>query len=54
MTTQDCRNEELVNLIFGDVTNFAQQVETNGDNFQYNGWEILYDATADIHYFHQI
>lgn len=47
----DCRNEELVEEIFGSVSEFARQVEENGNEFEYRGWKITYDEKRDIHHF---
>jgi hypothetical protein len=48
---QDCRNEELVEDIFGSVSEFARVVETKGDDFIYHGWRVTYDEAKDIHFF---
>jgi hypothetical protein len=47
----DCRNEELVEEIFGSVSEFARQVEMNGDNFTYGSWTVTHDEQTDIHTF---
>ncbi len=46
-----CVVEELVEHIFGSVSEFARQVEENGDNFTYNEYTITYDEKEDIHTF---
>ncbi len=51
MKNQDCRNEELVEEIFGSVTDFAQVVAELGDDFIYRGWRVTYDPRRDIHFF---
>ena len=33
--TSDCRNESLIDEIFGSVSEFARLCEENGDNFVY-------------------
>jgi hypothetical protein len=48
----DCRDEVLVADIFGGVSEFARQVEENGNNFTYRGIEVRYDAETDIHSFY--
>ncbi|MBC8428195.1 MAG: hypothetical protein H8D94_01855 [Candidatus Pelagibacter sp.] len=50
----DCRNESLVNDIFGSVTDFAQMVEENGDEFQIGWLVVSYDEDTDIHTFFKI
>ena len=30
----DCRNEKLIDELFGSVSEFARLVEENGDNFR--------------------
>lgn len=47
----NCTNENVINDIFGSVTEFAQLVEENGNEFLYNGYEITYDEKTDIHSF---
>ncbi|HWY34728.1 MAG TPA: hypothetical protein VNX68_08780, partial [Nitrosopumilaceae archaeon] len=47
----DCRNEELVDDIFGSVSEFARQVELNGDNFLYQNIQVIYDPETDVHSF---
>jgi len=47
----DCRNEELIEEIFGSVSEFARQVEENGDNFKFGNFEVTYNKNKDIHYF---
>jgi hypothetical protein len=47
----DCRNEELIEEIFGSTSEFARQVEENGDNFQINNFLVKYNKKTDIHSF---
>lgn len=47
----DCRNESLVESIFGSVSEFAQQVEQKGDNFTLNNYLIKYNEKKDLHTF---
>ena len=55
MTTKlgDCRNEELIDELFGSVSEFACLVEENGDNFTHNGVKVKYNANTDIHTFYE-
>ncbi len=46
-----CQNEDVIDEIFGSVTEFARQVEENGNKFNFNGVRVDYDETEDIHYF---
>ena len=50
----DCRDETLIEEIFGSVTEFARLIEEHGDNFQYNNWNITYNPHSDIHTFTQL
>jgi hypothetical protein len=47
----DCRNENLIDDIFGSVSDFAGQVDRNGDEFVYGNIKVTYDPETDIHYF---
>jgi len=47
-----CQSEELINDIFGSVTDFAQAVEEYGDNFKYGNYIIKYNDDLDIHTFY--
>lgn len=47
----DCRDEELVEEIFGSVSGFAYRVELLGDEFQFSDVKVTYDPKEDIHYF---
>ncbi len=47
----DCRDESLVNEIFGSVSEFALQVENNPPNFQYGNIKIKYIESLDLHLF---
>ena len=50
----DCRNEYLIDNIFGSVSEFARQTEERGDNFTYGNIRIEYNEKRDIHTFYQI
>ena len=47
-----CVDEELVDEIFGSASEFARQVELNGDNFEYGPYSIRYNDEEDVHYFY--
>ena len=47
----NCINQELVEEIFGSVSEFARQVELNGNSFTYGKYKIKYNAKTDIHSF---
>jgi hypothetical protein len=48
----NCTQEEVVEDLFGSVSEFARQVEENGDEFLYKDEIIVkYDETHDVHYF---
>lgn len=51
----NCTQEEIVEDLFGSVSEFARQVEENGDEFIYNeDIQVTYDENSDIHYFFQL
>lgn len=51
----DCRDEILVEEIFGSVSEFARLVEEMGDEFVHNGnVRVEYDEISDIHTFYRI
>lgn len=50
----DCRDDLLVEDIFGSVSEFARQVEENGDEFLYGDVRVVYSPEADVHEFWQI
>jgi hypothetical protein len=48
----NCTQEDVVEDIFGSVSEFARQVEENGDTFLYNNEvAVKYDEDNDVHYF---
>jgi hypothetical protein len=49
----DCRNEELVEDIFGSVSEFARLVEKHGNNFSIGNIVVKYNPTTDVHTFWQ-
>ncbi len=50
----DCRDESLVDSIFGSVSEFARQVEEHGNNFIFQNIEVRYEIKTDVHYFWRI
>ena len=50
----DCRDESLVESIFGSVSEFARLTEEKGDNFTYGKYLVKYDPKTDIHSFWMI
>jgi len=50
----NCRDEDLINIIFGSVSEFARQVELNGDEFVHGQYTIKYNELEDIHYFYSL
>lgn len=50
----DCTNENLVNEIFGSVSEFARHVEQSGNESsygKYGKYQIKYNPKTDIHSF---
>jgi len=47
----DCRSEELIEEIFGSISEFARLVEEEGDNFIYGNYKITYNERLDRHTF---
>lgn len=47
----NCTNENLIEAIFGSVSEFARQVEENGDEFTFGYIRVTYDREKDIHTF---
>ena len=48
----DCRNEKIIESIFGSVSEFARQVELNGNEFIYKkSVKVVYNQVADVHGF---
>jgi hypothetical protein len=49
----NCTQENLIEDIFGSVSEFARQVEQNGNSFIYNKKIIIkYNKSNDVHYFY--
>jgi len=50
----DCRNEHLIEDIFGSVSEFARLCEKySNEGFVYGDIEVVYDDDTDIHTFYQ-
>ena len=52
MCIGNCTDENLVNEIFGSVSELARLVEENGDNFKYGVYTVVYNEDLDIHTFY--
>jgi hypothetical protein len=50
----NCTNDEIIEELFGNVTNFAYAVENNGDDFVMGNLIVKYDTDKDIHNFYFI
>jgi hypothetical protein len=50
----NCTQDDVVEDIFGSTSEFARQVEENGDQFVYRNIIVKYDEVEDIHYFFEI
>lgn len=48
----NCTQDEVVDDIFGDVSEFARQVELHGDEFEIDNLVVEYDPEEDIHHFY--
>lgn len=48
----NCTQDETVDDIFGDVSEFARQVELHGDEFEIDNLVVKYDPEEDIHHFY--
>ena len=48
----NCTQDEVVNNIFGDVNEFARQVDLNGDEFEIDDLVVKYDDEKDVHHFY--
>lgn len=46
-----CQDENLIEEIFGSVSEFARLVELRGNNFEYKDIFVTYDEEKDIHTF---
>jgi len=48
----NCKDDDVIEHIFGDATNFAQAVEKYGNEFTVKDLVVKYDPEADIHSFY--
>lgn len=48
----NCTQDETIDDIFGDVSEFARQVELHGDEFEIDNLVVKYDPEEDIHHFY--
>ena len=48
----NCTDDDVIEHIFGDATNFAQVVEEHGDEFTIDDLVVKYDPESDIHSFY--
>jgi hypothetical protein len=50
-----CKNESLIEELFGSVSELARQVEINNNNkFLYNSIVVKYNQKTDIHSFYSV
>ena len=49
----DCRNEDLIEELFGSVSEFACAIEENGDSFTDGSLVVKYNSNFDIHTFYR-
>ena len=47
----NCVDEDLVERLFGSVSEFARLVEVHGDEFQLGNLTVRYNEDEDIHSF---
>lgn len=50
----NCQDEEIIEVLFGTVSEFARLVEENGDEFTIDGTQVEYDDVNDIHSFYEV
>jgi hypothetical protein len=48
----NCTSEQVIDELFGSVSDFAQLVEEHGDNFTWRGITVKYNKKTDIHWFY--
>lgn len=49
-----CQSEELIEELFGSVSEFARLVEEKGNNFTFGKIKVKYNEKKDIHSFYLI
>lgn len=47
----NCQDEEMIELLFGTVSEFARLVEEHGDEFTVSDIRVEYDKDTDVHSF---
>lgn len=47
----NCQDEEMIELLFGTVSEFARLVEEHGDEFTVSDIRVEYDEDSDVHSF---
>jgi len=50
----NCKDENLIEALFWDISNFARLVEEKGDNFTIGDICVKYDDSTDTHSFYSI
>lgn len=50
----NCQDEEIIELLFGSVSEFARLVEEHGDEFTIGDTRVEYDDENDIHSFYVV
>lgn len=48
----NCTQDDIVDDIFGSVSEFARMIDTYGDNFKIGDLIVKYDDITDIHHFY--
>ena len=48
----DCTNDEIIDYLFGNASEFARLVEERGDNFTIDNIKVVYDEDTDVHSFY--
>ena len=48
----NCTDDDVIEHIFGDATNFAQAVDEHGDEFTIDDLVVKYDPETDVHSFY--
>ena len=48
----NCTEDDIVEDIFGNVSEFARQVEMYGDEFKVGNLVVKYDYETDVHQFY--
>jgi len=49
----NCTEDDVVDDIFGSVSEFARMVEEHGDDFTLGNLVVRYDDDEDIHHFYK-